>query len=587
MSGLSNATFMGGLMQGANFVEGMQNRSHARGLADEAFSMKKETHDQQTKLNGFKIEEAETKLLLSDLDRDLRSMEETGETFSQEQWKKYKALGFDKFNNQDWREENKDAGALLHRGMTTGEWGEGALDAFNTTFYDELRGREKEDGLKRKIIGVKETEDGRSVAILEITGKDGKKYNAPLTKGGTADDEDSLVLFDDEKLDEIYKVQMHRADMAYAIDKAGGDPKKLASVLRRIAFKSDKSEYTIKDVRDESGQSRMARFDKNKNFVNWVGGAEPFKDSKGRLVGRDRGVGLSGIDLEKSLKEYRDKRQTALNSDNPEAALEAVDNDFLDTTGLNPRAYALVKERKIQLGDSSSISADELQRATYFLQQGAINKDVSGAIENNPEIFGTGQPSEQQLARQEANSAFWQQEGVESFSGVQANGAGSSPPPTNQQGLSNQQGNQSQSQQDPIQRLSEVSNTLRTYSPVSGNIPREKANQLMAERSQLEVQAEALKQEFIKPIQGEIENLIGQQQKKIPGGLADVTDFKTAMRASQAIKNHSTPESKKIQRLKQAVYAINNAESQAEIQKIFADVTVSNIDKNQDNSATL
>ena len=389
MSGLSSATFMGGLMQGANFVEGMQNRSHARGLADEAFSMKKETHDQQKKLNGFKIEEAETKLLLSDLDRDLRSMEETGETFSQEQWDKYKPIGFDKFQNKNWREENKDAGALLHRGMTTGQWDEGALDAFNTTFYDELRGREKEDGLKRKIIGVKETEDGRSVAILEITGKDGKKYNAPLTKGGTADDEDSLVLFDDEKLDEIYKVQMHRADMAYAIDKADGDPKKLAAVLRRIAFKSDKSEYTIKDVRDESGQSRMARFDKNKNFVNWVGGAEPFKDSKGRLVGRGRGVGLSESVQTIDWKEYRKLKNDALKTGDPDA-IQGVDAIFESTNGFTVDDFNTVRKQFESKEIYRDPTVEEVRAAIKGRNQAQIERRTENAIAENPNQFGVG-----------------------------------------------------------------------------------------------------------------------------------------------------------------------------------------------------
>lgn len=337
---------MGGLMQGANFVEGMQNRSHARGLADEAFSMKKETHNQQTKLNGFKIEEAETKLLLSDLDRDLRSMEETGETFSQEQWKKYKPLGFDKFNNQDWREENKDAGALLHRGMTTGEWGEGALDAFNTTFYDELRGREKEDGLKRKIIGVKETEDGRSVAILEITGKDGKKYNAPLTKGGTADDEDSLVLFDDEKLDEIYKVQMHRADMAYAIDKAGGDPKKLAAVMRKIAFKQTPKEAPgLDSVYDKStGRDQKVVWDGSKYVPIGGNKVDYGKNSKDPRAGGGASSGDSDDSAIIDWKEYRDKRAAALKEGDP-AMLDQVDSMFESTYGFSVNDFNITRKQ--------------------------------------------------------------------------------------------------------------------------------------------------------------------------------------------------------------------------------------------------
>lgn len=348
-NGLSNATFMGGLMQGAQFVEGMQNRKKQNERADAQAARAQEAHDQSTKLNGLNIDEAETKALKNKAGLLTRRMRETNSMPTKEELKELKPFGLDKLNNADYRKENQDAGAWFHKGMTTGEWDENTLSSMDTLYFDEYRKREKADGLKRRTIGVQELKDGRLVPILELTKKDGSKYNAPLTVNGTPDGNDNLFLLDETKIDEMYEVQMQRANMAYLWEKSKNDPKAAADLLDNIIFGKTNQEYTIKDVRDESGQSRMARFDKNKNFVNWVGGAEPLKDSKGRLIGKGRGgSGGNGVFNDDSAiidwKEYRDKRAAALKEGDP-AMLDQIDRDFEVTNGFTVDDFNITRKQ--------------------------------------------------------------------------------------------------------------------------------------------------------------------------------------------------------------------------------------------------
>ena len=105
----------------------------------------------------------------------------------------------------------------------------------------------------------------------------------------------------------------------------------------------------------------------------------------------------------------------------------------------------------------------------------------------------------------------------------------------------------------------------------------------MQQRKQLEQQAEADREKFKEPVRKQIEQLLSTN----PGaqtGLLDV-DSPAAIR-NLKIKKPSA-ESKKIQQLKRALYAIDNAKSQAEIQEIVSSVIIDNVEKNQNSASTL
>lgn len=385
MNGLSNAGFMGGLMQGAQFAEGMQNRAHARGLADEAFAMKKETHGQQKELNDQAIAKGKESALLSSLDRDLRAMSETGNPLTAEQWNKYQPLGFGQLNDADWRERNQNAGAWLHRTITTGEWNENSLDAINVAFESDLKKREMKDGLKRRVVGIKDAGNDRMAAIMEITRKDGSKYRAPITKAGSSDEEDSLVLFDDKKLDEIYKVQMHRADIAYAVEKAGGDPKKLAQVMRKIAFKAEakKPAKVISKFDEVTGLEQRMFQDQETGALTKFGGNKA-RTGKGAGSGRSKGSNSGGVDWE----EYRKLKSDALKTGDPDA-IQGVDDMFESTRGFTVDDFIKVRKQFEARGIYDDPTIEQVRASINGANQAHTETRINNAIAGNPDEFGS------------------------------------------------------------------------------------------------------------------------------------------------------------------------------------------------------
>lgn len=558
MSGLSNAGFMGGLMQGSQFVEGMQNRAEANKRAGESHERAGETHEQNTKINNLKINEAEQKVLLSDLDRDLRTMEETNKTFDKDQWKKYKSLGFDKLGNDKWREENKDAGALIHRGMTTGEWDEKSLDGFNTSFYDELRKREKSDGLKRKIIGVKETSDGRMAAILEITKKDGSKYKAPLTKNATAGDDDTLVVFGDKKLQEIYEVQMHRADMAYAIDKAGGDPKKLAAVMRKIAFKQAPKEAPGLETVYDQGTGRDQKVVWNGSKYVPIGGnkVEYGKGSKGS------GSGGSSKDFSKVIKEYRDKMTAAQKEGDP-ALVASVNDNFYNTEGIQFEIIQRVIESKARRGDLTPPTREEVLAASSGNDAGGRSRAVEEEIAQNPGLYGTpAQPTEEEIAGRKAQ---------EEQSFVAA--GGSLEPVKQEQGLAQINNGPPQPRSQPTQQAAQQADPFQSIDALQ-----EQLNQLDKTASNRMVDPQTMTQslELRKSIS------LAKQQVEVFKEEAQRPLMDELRRFGSSSRGRNANSGSKVEKaIRQAIIAINSASSKEEIERAIATATIAKADSIQ------
>lgn len=369
MTGLSDASFMGGLMQGYNFADSIQNRNRANDRADKQFNMAKKTHDQSTKLNDQKIKAGDQKVLLGNFDRDSRGWAEAGVAPTQAQLKEYEGLGVDNLFDPEWREKQQDAGAWLHRSMTERKWDKNSLDAFNITFEPELRAREKDDGLARKVRGVKETKDGRYMLMLDVTGKDGKVYQAPLTKRGSSDGDDTLVLFNEDKIKEIHEVQMHRANMAYMIDKAGGDPKKLVQAMRKIVLgeKETKAPALTKGGRGSNGKQSNP----NGSEVDFV--------------------------------EYRKLKAAAMQDNDPER-LKAVDALFEKTNGFTIDEYNEVR-RAFEAEDRFVNPTHEEVRARIAGRRAATTpRQVDKAIVGNPELFGSNPELIAQQEQQELSS---------------------------------------------------------------------------------------------------------------------------------------------------------------------------------------
>jgi hypothetical protein len=397
VNGLSNAGFMGGLMQGAQFVEGMQNRTKANDRADAQADRAQESHDQAIKLNGLKIDEAETKKLQREFGLMTRKIRLTGEMPSKEEFKKFKPFGVDKLLNSNYIEENQNAGAAIHKARTTGEWGADAITALNTTFFDKLREKEKNTGEKHRVVDAQDMGDGRFGLMLEITGKDGKKRIAPLTKNGTPDKDDNLVLFDENKMDEIHQVQLHRANMAYLWEKNKNDPKAAADFLDGIVFPAKaKKAPGLESIYDkETGGDQKVIWDGSKYVP--IGGVKS-DNGKGGRGGSGRG-GSDGSDVI-DWKEFRDKRAAALKEGDP-AMLDQVDAMFESTYGFTVDDFNITRtqfEKDGFYGNPTVQQVRAVVKARKEAEAALMQKSQAGSTGNEVEDSLASQPPPRQLA---------------------------------------------------------------------------------------------------------------------------------------------------------------------------------------------
>lgn len=391
VNGLSNAGFMGGLMQGAQFVEGMQNRTKANERAEAQAGRAQESHDQTTKLNGLKIDEAETKKLQSEFGLMTRKIRLTGEMPSKEEFKKFKPFGVDKLLNSNYIEENQNAGAAIHKARTTGEWGADAITALNTTFFDKLREKEKNTGEKHRVVDVQDMGDGRFGLMLEITGKDGKKRIAPLTKNGTPDKDDNLVLFDESKMDEIHQVQLHRANMAYLWEKNKNDPKAAADFLDGIVFPAKaKKAPGLESIYDkETGGDQKVVWN-GSQYVP-IGGVKADNGKGGR---GDSGGSANNKQFSLSVRNYQQDLNAALETGDENAILQ-VKQMHKNTSGLD---FDLIEKAAIYkrdtLNDYSPLTYEEFSQFNQQMNNASANADVNELISNNAELFGNQNPQQ-------------------------------------------------------------------------------------------------------------------------------------------------------------------------------------------------
>jgi len=412
--GLSTMNFMGGLMQGASFVNGMQQQQRANDRADEQFSMQKEKF-------GMEKEDRANKQLLVDFDRDTRALAESGKAPDQEFWKKYSGLGINKLESDEQREEMMQAGTLMHRAVSENKWDERALDGINLMLKDDLAARTKTDGMARRIIGAKElptgkdadgdgVEDVRMVPILEVTKSDGTKYTAPLTRNGTGDPDDDIYTINDQKINEWHEAALHRANMAYNLQRHKNDPKAFAAALREIVLgrQEQGDGYEVRDIYDEAtGTKRAAAIRKSDaKFSHWLGGASVNNDRGGSGSGSGRGGKVAEFDVDGYLKMQQEIR-TSANFTTPEeraAAAAEVDRDIAIKWGVPPEVVLQAHQLKRQAGDYSELTHEDVAQVMAGIEaRQRAEVGIDNAITANPEVFG--RPGLQQVEQQIAQTA--------------------------------------------------------------------------------------------------------------------------------------------------------------------------------------
>ncbi|PHS64322.1 MAG: hypothetical protein COB09_08065 [Thalassobium sp.] len=404
--------FMGGLMQGASFVNGMQQQQRANDRADEQFAMQKEQF-------GMEKEDRENKQLLVDFDRETRALAEAGKAPDQGFWKKYSGLGINKLESDEQREEMMQAGTLMHRAVSENKWDERALDGINLMLKDDLAARTKTDGMARRIIGAKElptgkdadgdgVEDVRMVPILEVTKSDGTKYTAPLTRNGTGDPDDDIYTINDQKINEWHEAALHRANMAYNLQRHKNDPKAFTAALREIVLgRQERGDgYEVRDIYDEAtGTKRAAAIRKSDaQFSHWLGGAS-VNDGRGGS-GSGRGGKTGVFDVDGYLKMQQEIR-TSANFTTPEeraAAAAEVDRDIAIKWGVPPEVVLQAHQLKRQSGDYSELTHEDVAQVMAGIEaRQRAEVSIDNAMTANPEVFG--RPGLQQVEQQIAQTA--------------------------------------------------------------------------------------------------------------------------------------------------------------------------------------
>lgn len=386
--------FMGGLMQGASFVNGMQQQQRANDRADEQFSMQKEKF-------GMEKEDRANKQLLVDFDRETRALAEAGKAPDQGFWKKYSGLGIDKLESDEQREELMQAGTLMHRAVSENKWDERALDGINLMLKDDLAARTKTDGMARRIIGAKElptgkdadgdgVEDVRMVPILEVTKSDGTKYTAPLTRNGTGDPDDDIYTINDQKINEWHEAALHRANMAYNLQRHKNDPKAFAAQLRNIVLgkqASDKPDYEYREGYDGKGNKTLYQIDKRTGASKQIGGAAAAKLSES-----ERKASL--VNMSDYMRESaKIASSTDFVSDDERMAAQArLDQAYTVQYGATPEQIRTAQYIKQQKGDYSPLTVQELSEVVAGMNSGTNKSSVGGYSLADATPSGPSQP---------------------------------------------------------------------------------------------------------------------------------------------------------------------------------------------------
>lgn len=277
--GLSTQNFMSGLAQGYSLADAAKTNKQSREMNDRRMQMAEDSHAKSMEATDMQLNENRNKQLLTDLTAQVRMSYETGEKLPDDFYEKGKPFGLNKLADQERRAGMKQAGLTMMEAIDNNDFTDPAiLDAGNTLLQDQFAARTAKDGLGRRMSGIRQMKDGRMAIELTVTGKDGKEYKAPMTRGGTSDNSDSVILIDENKFKEMTTAALNQAEAAHLVDKAGDDPKALANSINYILtgqYLTAKPEYTYQKAFDEQGRETVFRVDQAGNKEQFGGSKAP------------------------------------------------------------------------------------------------------------------------------------------------------------------------------------------------------------------------------------------------------------------------------------------------------------------------
>ena len=412
--GLSTQNFMSGLAQGYSLADAAKTNKQSREMNDRRMQMAEDSHAKSMEATDMQLNENRKKQLLTDFSTETRRMYETGEKPTPEFYEKYKGLGIAKLADPERRAGMKQAGLTMMEAIDNNDFTNPAiLDAGNTLLKDQLAARTAKDGLGRRISGIRQMKDGRMAIELTVTGKDGKEYKAPMTRGGTSDNSDSVILIDENKFKEMTTAALHQAEAAHLVDKAGDDPKAFADAMHFIATGqrlTAKPDYEYREGYDGKGNKTLYQIDKRTGASKQIGGAAAAKLSES-----ERKASL--VNMSDYMRESaKIASSTDFTSNEDRAAAQArLDQAYTVQYGATPEQIRSVQYGKQLKGDYGPLTVQELSEGVAAMN--SINPVSLANVDNttldqptpkpNPEIPPPPTPvsnEDQQLADLDAKS---------------------------------------------------------------------------------------------------------------------------------------------------------------------------------------
>ena len=394
--GLSTESAVTGFAKGFSLgnaaIDAKQNRelrAQAAERENKLFAMKEEEYDANKKA-------VEREELEAEFSRDLRYLYESGGEFDRGMIEKYQSLLPKKYFDPKRRQEMKQAGGVFKEALDTGNLENPALlGAGDVLLADQLAAREAKDGLKRRVAAARRTKDGRVALELELIGKDGQPYRAPMTKDGSSNKDDEIILIDDAKFGEMANAAMYQGGVSNMLDKAGGDPKAIADSLyyayfgSRLSPQAGQDGFEYKKGYDKNGQEVLYQFDNKTGKSTIVGGAkavDPKDQKQNQIDTKPLFEALNEIDTSTDFmtEEERQRARDSLNQ-NTVALYGATLDEIIHAQNV-----------KAQNGDYSPLTRPQLME-----MKSAWNKYQADADKRNQEQM---QAQQEQLSSAQQNA---------------------------------------------------------------------------------------------------------------------------------------------------------------------------------------
>jgi hypothetical protein len=398
-NGLSTASFMTGLADGMNLGNSLHDRQRQQKREDRADAIAEEDRQRRIGLDEYRQERQaitdnreddkfERDRMMKSATQDLRAAYQTGQ-LPNDFFKKYSSLGMDRLVDKQWITQRQQAGQALESAFKSGSFGsKESVGALSLMMSDELAARDAKDGLKRSVAGVREVKaNGSLVVELNVTGKDGKQYKAPLTKNGSSDPADTVIQVTPDKVGEWIDAAQNQAEIAYMVQQTGGDQRKLADVAHTILTGerlSSSPEYSFTKGYGKNGGDQLLMIDKQTGQYRPIGGEKTTnrKNTKG---------GTGGSTVLKALEQYQ---KDAADPDKAESSW----NSFTLSKGYSPEDAIAAMAAKRRSGRLDPLSDKDMN--LFLLQKDSAPEPDAApdTTSNTPEALPPPQPQPQNAA---------------------------------------------------------------------------------------------------------------------------------------------------------------------------------------------